>query len=156
MAAGAPAPSARPQAVLFVCNQNIIRSPMAAGLLRLRWGKTIWVDSCGVRPAGPRADPFAIEVMDELGVDLTPHRAKTFDDLDDANFDLIVSLTPEAHHRALEFTRTLAAEVEYWPTYDPALGQGSREQRLEEFRAVRDALAARVLARFGRPSTGQA
>jgi protein-tyrosine-phosphatase len=145
-----------PQAVLFACNHNVIRSPMAAALLRLRWGKTIWVDSCGVRPDGRVADPFAIEVMDELGADLTRHRAKTFADLDDASFDLIVTLTPEAHHRALEFTRTLAAEVEYWPTFDPSLAQGSRAQRLEEFRAVRDALGARILARFGRPSTGQA
>jgi protein-tyrosine-phosphatase len=92
--------------------------------------------------------------MDELGADLTRHRAKTFADLDDSNFDLIVTLTPEAHHRALEFTRTLAADVEYWPTFDPSLAQGSRAQRLDEFRAVRDALSARVLARFGRPSTG--
>jgi protein-tyrosine-phosphatase len=145
-----------PQAVLFACSHNMIRSPMAAALLRLRWGKTIWVDSCGVRLSARTADPFAIEVMDELGADLKPHRAKTFADLDDASFDLIVTLTPEAHHQALEFTRTLAAEVEYWPTYDPALAQGSRDQRLEEFRSVRDALAARILARFGRPSTGQA
>jgi protein-tyrosine-phosphatase len=143
-----------PQAVLFACNHNVIRSPMAAALLRLRWGKTIWVDSAGVRPAGITADPSAIEVMDELGADLTRHRAKTFADLDDSNFDLIVTLTPEAHHRALEFTRTLAADVEYWPTFDPSLAQGSRAQRLDEFRAVRDALSARVLARFGRPSTG--
>jgi len=145
-----------PQAVLFVCNQNVIRSPMAAALLRLRWGRTIWIDSCGVRPAGPAADPFAIAVMDEVGADLSRHRAKTFADLYDSNFDLIVTLTPEAHHRALEFTRTLAAEVEYWPTYDPSLAQGSREQRIEEFRAVRYALSTRILGRFGRPSTGQA
>lgn len=129
---------------------------MAAGLLRLRWGGKIWVDSCGVRLNDRTADPFAVMVMDEVGFDLTRHRAKTFADLDDASFDLIVTLTPEAHHRALEFTRTLAVDVEYWPTFDPSLAQGSREQRLDEFRAVRDGLASRVLGRFGRPSTGQA
>jgi protein-tyrosine-phosphatase len=142
-----------PQAVLFACNYNAIRSPMAAGLLRLRMGKRIWVDSCGVRSGGV-LDPFAVTVMDEVGVDLARHRPKTFADLDDAAFDLIVSLTPEAHHRALEMTRTLAVDVEYWPTFDPSLAQGSREQRLEEFRAVRQALDRRIAARFPRPLSG--
>lgn len=156
MGEGATIDAARlPQAVLFACTHNIIRSPMAAGLLRLRWGKRIWVESCGLRGGGER-DPFVTAVMDEVGVDLSRHRPKSFDDLDDASFDLIVSLAPEAHHRALEFTRTLAVDVEYWPTFDPSIAQGSREQRLEEYRAVRDALARRIESRFGRPSTAQA
>lgn len=142
-----------PNAVLFVCNHNVIRSPMAAGLLQLRFGKRIWVDSCGVR-AGDAVDPFAVGAMDELGVDIMKHRPKSFDDLEDTNFDLIVTLTPEAHHRALEFTRTQATEVEYWPTFDPSLAQGSRDQRLEEYRAVRDAMDRRIAQRFERPSTG--
>lgn len=142
-----------PHAVLFACNYNAIRSPMAAGLLRLRHGKQIWVDSCGVRPGG-EVDPFMLAVMDEACADLTKHKPKTFDDLEDLSFDLIVSLTPEAHHRALEFTRTLAVEVEYWPTYDPSLAQGGREQRLEEYRAVRKALEARISQRFKAPPRG--
>src|SRR5262245_52170257 len=97
---------ALPQAVLFACNHNTIRSPMAAALMRLRFGNLVWVDSCGVRK-GLEPDPFVAAVMDERGVDMGRHRPKVFADLDDANFDLIITLAPEAHHRALEFTRTM-------------------------------------------------
>jgi protein-tyrosine-phosphatase len=136
-----------PQAVLFACNFNTIRSVMAVGLMQLRFGKLIWVDSCGVRrPAEP--DPFVGEVMDEIGVDVSRHRPKIFDDLDDLNFDMIVTLTPEAHHGALELTRTIAAPVEYWPTYDPSLAEGTRAQRLDEYRGVRDAIGTRIAQRF--------
>ena len=137
-----------PQAVLFACNFNTIRSPMALGLMQLRFAKRIWVDSCGARLGDREPDPFMLAVMDELGADLTRHRAKTFDELEDLNFDLIITLTPEAHHRALDLTRTIAADVEYWPTYDPSLAQGTREQRLEEYRMVRDAIDARIAERF--------
>ena len=136
-----------PHAVLFVCNLNTIRSPMAQGLMVLRFAKRIWTRSCGVRP-GVEIDPFAAAVMDEVGVDIARHRPKGISDLDDMNFDLVVTLTPEAHHRALELTRTIAVDVEYWPTYDPSLAQGARDQRLDEYRAVRDALDKRIAARF--------
>ena len=142
-----------PQAILFACNYNAIRSPMAEGLMRLRFGKQVWVDSCGLRK-GAGVDPFAVSVMEELGVDLCKHRPKAFADLDDTSFSMIVTLTPESHHRALEFTRTMAVDVEYWPTMDPSLAQGSRDQRLEEYRAVRDALEKRIAARFQRPMSG--
>jgi protein-tyrosine-phosphatase len=139
--------------VLFACNLNIIRSPMAAGLMQRRFGRLVWVDSVGLR-AGREVDPLAVEVMDELGVDLSGHRPKSFDDLEDASFDLIVSLSPEAHHRALEFTRSLPLEAEYWPTFDPSLAEGSRAQMLTEYRAVRDVIDARIEKRFERLSTG--
>jgi len=141
-----------PGAVLFACNLNCVRSPMAAALLRQRFGGRIFIDSCGLR-AGEEVDPFVVTVMDELGVDLTDHRPKTFDQLDDSSFDLIISLTPEAHHRALEFARGLAMDVEYWPTLDPTMYEGGREQRMEQYRAVRDTLERRLADRFGRPST---
>lgn len=144
---------ALPQAVLFACNFNAIRSVMAEGLMRLHFGKLVWVDSCGVRK-GAEADPFVAAVMDEVGVDVSRRRPKTFADLEDTSFDMIVSLTPEAHHRALEFTRTMAVDVEYWPTLDPSLAQGSRDQRLDEYRAVRDSLSRRIGARFPRPMSG--
>jgi len=134
-------------AVLFVCNHNTIRSPMAEGLMARRFAKRIWTRSCGVRP-GVETDPFAAAVMDELGMDISRHRPASFNDLDDFNFDLIVTLAPEAHHQALELTRTIAVEVEYWPTYDPSFAEGGREQRLAEYRAVRDALDERIAARF--------
>lgn len=121
--------------------------------MQRRFGRGVWVDSVGVRPELEK-DPFVQAVMDELGMDLSRHRPKGFDDLDDMSFDLIVTLTPEAHHRALELTRTWALDVEYWPTFDPTLAQGSRESILEEYRRVRDALDARIASRFVRPSTG--
>jgi protein-tyrosine-phosphatase len=142
------APS-RPQAVLFVCGWNAVRSPMAAAACRQMFGGSIYVGSAGVRKG--ELDPFAVAVMDEVGIDLAAHRPITFEELEDwegLNFDLIVTLAPEAHHRALEVTRTLAADVEYWPTPDPTGVEGTREQRLDAYRAVRDQLLARVRERF--------
>lgn len=135
-----------PQAVLFACTLNAVRSPMAEGLMRRRFAKRIYVESVGVKRG--ELDPFAVAVLDELGVDISRHRPRSFADLEDANFDLVISLSPEAHHQALELTRTLPIEAEYWPTFDPTFVEGSRDQRLEAYRAVRDALDARIAARF--------
>ena len=145
----------RPQAVLFACGLNSVRSPMAAGLFRELFGKTIYVSSAGVQHGG-ELDPFAVAAMAEVGIDISRHKPHTFEDLDELeglNFDLIVTLSPQAHHRALELTRTSAATVEYWPTHDPTAIEGSREQRLGAYREVRDELMARIRERFGR-STG--
>ena len=138
-----------PGAVLFACGLNRVRSPMAAGLMRRLHGGRVFVDSCGLRAdTDALADPFMLAVMDEVGVDLSVHEPKSFDDLIDDSFDVIVSLSPEAHHRAIEFARTRAVELEYWPTLDPTLASGSRERVLETYRQVRDSLEARVRARF--------
>ncbi len=125
---------------------------MAAALLRRMWGDRIFVDSCGLR-AAEEADGFVLAVMNELGQDLSAHTPKSFDELQDGSFDLVISLTPEAHHRAVELGRARSTEVEYWPTSDPTLEQGSRDQRLQAYRRVRDELQGRLLERFGRPST---
>lgn len=146
-----------PDAVLFCCNFNRVRSPMAEALLK-RWaGDTIFVDSCGLKrhdaiPGEEETDvdPLAAEVMAQLGVDLSQHRSKTFHELEDESFDLVISLTPEAQHRAVELARGRAADIEYWPTHDPTLVEGSREHRLDAFRQVRDGLAARIAQRFRR------
>ena len=135
-----------PGSVLFCCTLNSIRSPMAESLLKYLHGKRIYVDSVGVR-AG-EIDGFAIAAMDEIGIDLTKHRSKTFEDLEDTSFDLIISLSPEAQHSAVEMTRTMACDVEYWPTLDPSVIEGNREERLEAYRAVRDTLLARIRERF--------
>jgi len=135
-----------PGAVLFACTNNSVRSPMAEGLLKFLLGHRIYVDSCGLRSEA--VDPFAVEAMEELGIDITRHRAKTFDDLEDSSYDLIVSLSPEAQHRAVELTRTMACEVEFWPTFDATVIEGSREQRLAAYRQVRDMLMRRIEARF--------
>jgi protein-tyrosine-phosphatase len=144
--------AARPGAVLFACNLNRVRSPMAEGLIKLLYGTEIYVDSCGLKPVGD-LDPFAVEVMREIGSDLGRHHAKSFDDLDPAAFDLVISLTPEAHHRAVEMTRAAAVEIDYWPTFDPTLASGSRAAMLDAYRGVRDGLKARIVERFGKPST---
>jgi protein-tyrosine-phosphatase len=126
---------------------NAIRSPMAEGLLKRRFGTRIFVDSCGLRK-GDHIDPMAVLVMDELGVDVFKHRPKSFNELEDDSFDLIISLAPQAHHRALEFTRHLAVEVEYWPTLDPSAVEGSRDVKMDTYRDVRDALDKRIAERF--------
>jgi protein-tyrosine-phosphatase len=142
-----------PGAVLFACNFNRVRSPMAEGLMKLMFGGRVYVDSCGLRMDDDHSpDPFAVAVMDELGVDLTHHRSKRFDDVEDS-FDLVISLTPEAQHRAVELARHNAVELEYWPTHDPTLIMGSRDAVLAAYRETRDALAARIRERFGRPAT---
>ena len=145
----APGRMVMPQAVLFACGRNSISSPMAAALFKHLFGRTSYMASAGVRHG--ELDPFAVAAMEEAGLDIAKHRPMTFEELEDwegINFDLIVTLAPEAHHKALELTRTLAADVEYWPTPDPTVAEGSREQRLEAYRAVRDQLMARIKQRF--------
>jgi protein-tyrosine-phosphatase len=132
----------RPHSVLFACTQNSVRSPMAEALGKHYFGTEVYFDSAGLRKGEP--DPFAIASMEELGIDMSKHRSKTFDDLEDGSFDLIVTLSPEAHHKALEFTRTLAIDVLYWPTLDPTAIEGSRERVLEGYRDVRDSLLERI------------
>ncbi|MCS6879411.1 MAG: arsenate reductase ArsC [Geminicoccaceae bacterium] len=135
-----------PASVLFVCSLNSIRSPMAEAILKSLHGRRIFVQSAGVRRG--ELDPLAVEVMDELGLDLARHRPKTLEELEDGFFDLVVTLSPEAHHRALEMTRESACEVEFWRIPDPSLVEGSREQRLAAYRAVRDLLLRRIRERF--------
>jgi len=144
-----------PGAVLFACNHNRVRSAMAEGLMKLLFGDRVYIDSCGMRhdEGDAEPDPFMVAVMDELGADMTRHRSKTFDELEDESFDVVVSLTPEAQHRAVELARGRAVELEYWPTHDPTLAMGSREAVLDAYREVRDALAERLKARFGQPAT---
>jgi len=155
---GAPlenAPNAQPaaprkvQSVLFICAMNAVRSPMAEALAKHFFGKSIYVQSAGARKGEP--DGFAHAVLEEIGIDLSRHKPKSVDELEEwegLNFDLIISLSPEAHHRALELTRTVAAHVEYWPTVDPTAFQGSREQKLDAYRDVRDGLIRRIKDRL--------
>jgi protein-tyrosine-phosphatase len=135
-----------PGSVLFACTWNAIRSPMAEGLMKQLHGRHVYVESVGVR--GHDVDPFAVAVMRELGIEIGRHRAKTFEELDDTSFDVVVTLSPEAQHKAMEMTRVMACEVEYWPTFDPTLAEGSRDATLASYRAVRDQIARRLRARF--------
>ncbi|MCC3247183.1 low molecular weight phosphatase family protein [Methylocystis sp. WRRC1] len=133
---------ARPQSVLFACTMNTVRSPMAEAIARHYFGREIYFASAGLKRGDP--DPFAVAAMEEIGVDMTRHKPHTFEDLEDSNFDLIVTLSPEAHHKALEFTRTMAVDVVYWPTPDATATQGSREAILSAYRDVRDRLTTRI------------
>ncbi len=139
-----------PGSVLFVCSMNAIRSPMAEAILKSLHGRRLFVDSAGVRRG--ELDPLAVEVLDEIGIDLSRHRPKTLDQLEDGFFDLVVTLAPEAHHRALEMTRDSACTVELWRLPDPSLVEGSREQRLDAYRALRDLLLRRIRERFPLPA----
>jgi protein-tyrosine-phosphatase len=137
-----------PAAVLFACTMNAVRSPIAAAILRHLAGRRVYVESAGVREGEP--DPFVDIVMDEIGIDVSRHRPRTLSDLNDTSFDLIITLSPEAHHQALELTRTMAVKVEYWPTFDATamIGSGNRDRVLQAYREVRDSLFRKIKQRF--------
>jgi len=135
-----------PSAVLFACTHNAVRSPVAEGILKHLHGSKIFVDSAGVREG--ELDPFIVAVMDEIGIDISRHQPKVFDDLEDTSFDEVISLSPEAQHKAVEMTRVMACEVLFWRTMDPSIVEGSRETRLDAYRQVRDQLMTRIKERF--------
>jgi protein-tyrosine-phosphatase len=125
---------------------------MAAALLRHYRGGRIYVESAGVR--AHEVDAFAVAVMDEIGIDISHHQPKSFEDLEDTSFDLVISLSPQAQHSAVELTRTMDCVVEFWPVFDPTLIEGDREARLATYRAVRDHLLQRIRERFPLPPAG--
>nr|WP_246742357.1 low molecular weight phosphatase family protein [Microvirga splendida] len=132
---------------------NAVRSPMAEAVARHYFGKSVYVQSAGVRKG--ETDGFVSSILSEIGIDASKHKPRTLDELEEwegLNFDLIITLSPEAHHAALELTRTIAAEVEYWPTPDPTITQGSREQVLDAYRNIRDGLMYRIRLRLRQTS----
>ncbi len=135
-----------PSSLLFACTRNAVRSPMAEGLAGRWLGSGVFIDSAGVEPGF--VNPFAAAVMDELGLDIRSHRARTFDELSDCSFDLVVALSEDAFRAAQSYAAGSTATVEYWDVPDPTSSEGSREQRLLAFRYVRDDLEARIRERF--------
>ena len=136
-----------PGAILFACTMNSVRSVMAMAIMKYLFGKFVYIDAAGVR-AG-ELDPMAVEVMDELGIEIGKYHPKTFEDMEDSSmFDLCVTLSPEAQHRAVGLAHTSAIEIEYWPTMDPTIVEGSRDQRLDAYRATRDGIMKRIQNRF--------
>ncbi|MFK7866303.1 MAG: arsenate reductase ArsC [Alphaproteobacteria bacterium] len=133
-------------AVLFCCTMNSVRSVMAETMAKQLFGQKIYFDSAGVRQGSP--DYLMIEVMKEIGVDASNHHSKCLDDLEDSSFDLIITLSPEAQHHALEFTRTMACDVEFWNTLDPTTLEGSRDMRLDAYRQIRDQIKAKLQAKL--------
>lgn len=138
----------RPGAILFMCGMNAIRSPMAEAIARSILPANTYIRSAGVR-AGER-DPFVDVVLDEIGLSLGRRQPQTLEELEDDYFDLIITLSPQAHHAALELTRSSAVDVVYWPTMDPTVASGTREQILESYREVRDYLADLVESRLAK------
>jgi protein-tyrosine-phosphatase len=136
-----------PRSVLFLCRMNVVRSPMAEAIARSVLPVGTYVASAGIRP-GER-DPFVDAVLDEIGLSIDRHAPRSLEELEDDYFDLIVTLAPEAHHAALELTRANAIEVVYWPTPDPTVATGTREQILSAYREVRNHLASLIASRFG-------
>jgi len=141
-----------PSSVLFACTLNRTRSPMAAALMRQIFGDRIHIDSCGIK-ADAGFDPFMIEVLSEAGAQVASREPKRFEQLDDGSFDLVISLTPDAQHRAAQILRGRSVQIEYWPTYDPTDCEGPRERVLEAYRLLREHLRKRILERFAEPST---
>ena len=138
-----------PGSVLFACQMNAVRSPMAAALLAQMF-PAIRVASVGIAPG--ELDPFAVAVMEEVGIDISKHRPtdfETYEDFEGLDFELIVTLSPGAHHKALGLSHRVPAAIEYWPTPDASATEGNREQRLDAYRAVRDELTRQIRARFG-------
>ena len=136
-----------PGAVLFACTMNSVRSVMAFSIMKYLYGKFVYVDAAGVR-AG-ELDPMMVEVMDEIGIEVGKYRPKTFEDMEDSSmFDLCITLSPEAQHRAVDLAHTSAIDIEYWPTMDPTIVEGSRDQRLDAYRAARDGIMKRIKERF--------
>ena len=142
--------STLPGSILFACTMNAVRSPMAEGIMKHYFGNRVYVDSVGVRSAD--VDPFAIGVMEEIGIDISYHKPKLFSQLEDSSFDIVVSLSPEAQHSAVEMTRTMACDLEFWHTFDATFVQGRREQVVAAYGEVRDFLLAKILERFGTPT----
>jgi len=143
-----PAPAHAPKSVLFMCGMNSIRSPMAEAIARRILPAGTYIMSAGVR-AGER-NPFVDSVLEEIGLDLGRRQPQTLEQLEDDFFDLIITLSPEAHHAALELTRSQAVEVIYWPTFDPTVISGTREQIVDAYRGVREHLYGLIDSRLAR------
>ena len=123
-----------------------MRSPLAEGIAKRLLGTKVFIDSVGVHKK--EIDPFVVVVLGEIGIDVSGHKPKSFDELEDLSFDLVISLSPEAQHQAVEMTRTMACDVEFWHTFDPSIIEGNRETRLDAYRQVRDTLLRKIEERF--------
>lgn len=137
---------ALPGTILFACTHNMIRSPIAEGLTKVLFPNKVFVDSCGINAGVP--DGFVISVMEEIGIDMSGHTPKSFADLEDEYFDVIICFSPESYEVAKELAEGKSTEVEYWPVFDAALASDSREERLSAYRQVRELISQKLDERF--------
>ena len=140
--------SVLPGTVLFACTHNMIRSPMAEGIMKQLCPNTVFVDSCGINAGS--SDGFVITVMQEIGIDMTQHEPKSFGDLDDEYFDLIICFSEYSYSKAQDFAQAKSTEVEYWPVFDAGLASDNREERLAAYRVVRDRIGDLIKEKFGK------
>ena len=147
-----------PHSVLFCCDHNAIRSPMAEGMMKKFYGRSAYVQSAGVKN-DMEIDGFAVAVCHEIDVELSAHRSRSFEEMkewgdDLGSFDLVVALSPASQRMALELTRVAHLDVEYWAIMDPAGLAEGREAKLALYRGVRDQIRKRMIERFGPPTAG--
>ena len=121
------------------------------------YGKRCYVQSVGVKN-DMEIDGFAITVCAEIGVEVSRHRSRSFDEMEQwgddlSSFDLVLALSPASQRRALDLTQFFHIDVEYWPILDPTGLGDSREARLALYRQTRDQIHDRLVARFG-PALG--
>ena len=145
-----------PHSVLFCCDYNSVRSPMAEGIMKKQYGTSVYIQSAGVKSDLP-IDGFAIAVCNEIGVHLDRHRVRSFDEMEQwgddlSSFDLVLALSPASQRRALDLTQYYHLDVEYWPILDPTGLGDSREVQMESYRQTRDQIEARLRERFGPPT----
>jgi len=148
-----------PQSVLFCCDHNSVRSPMAEGIMKKLYGTECYIQSVGVKN-DLEIDGFSIAVCAEIGVELSRHRSRSFDEMEEwgddlSSFDLVLALSPASQRRALDLTRFYHLDVEYWPILDPTGLGDSREARLALYRQARDQIRDRLIARWGPGIEGQ-
>lgn len=146
---------ALPHSILFCCDHNAIRSPMAEGIMKKLYGQQTYVQSAGVKN-DMEIDGFAVTVCEEIGVQLSNHRSRSFEEMQDwgddlGGFDLVVALSPASQRLALDMTRVYHLEIEYWPIMDPSGLAEGREAKLAMYRQTRDQIRSRMVARFGPP-----
>ncbi len=139
-------------AILFACNINAVRSAMAEAMIKDSFPRKIFADSCGVTPG--IQDGFAIAAMQEIGVDMSAHQPKSFDDLDSGFYDVIISFSPEAHAAAEALTMNMDCITLYWPVDNLAGLTGSRDEMLRAYRHVRDDIRSKLSIYFGKPIAG--
>ena len=160
MADGEKTLTTLPQSVLFCCDHNAVRSPMAEGIMKKLYGTECYIQSVGVKN-DLEIDGFAIAVCQEIDVELSRHQSRSFDEMEDwgddlSSFDLVLALSPASQRRALELTRFYHLEVEYWPIIDPTGLGNNREAQLVNYRQARDQIMAKLVERWGTGQTGDA
>jgi protein-tyrosine-phosphatase len=139
-------PDILPSSVLFCCTMNEVRSPMAEGIMKRFHGKRVFVDSVGIHTG--KLDPFMVEVMAEIGVNMAKHKPKVFESLEDDSFDMVIALSPHAQHKAVDLVRYMHCDLRFWNTFDPTLTEGNRDVRLDAYRQVRNQLQQKILDLF--------